>query len=372
LLQREKPLYAEWRGLDNWGSPPDRSKVLSPSADMLDRKVRFRTPSAAEHAYPSRQPERLILQGLVGPNKVHMVSIDIQITAPQGGTPANAAEHSSIPQTVSPVPPPAAVPTASLPETKQDTVSLSGTVPPQRQQRNPPSHHNPQPAAFTLLAITTAFPPAPNAAPVNVIAASSAQTAASSESPVALAAAGAAPNASPESASSLAPPQQTLQQLDRVLQQLGIDPQSLSLISREEMLNWVNDPAALRQIVQNLQSASSSSPGTNAVGAANLAQSTAQRAVTGANQFQIQPQTQNQPQVIAQEANLSSGSASPAGSADTDAPEQSAATAQQNAAAVTQFQQLEHSLAPGGVQETPAANPDGSTTLQGQLLNVTA
>ena len=347
---------------------------------MLDRKDRFRTRCAAEHAHPSRRPERLILHGLVRRNKAHMVSIDFQIAAPLDGTAANAAERSSIPQTVSPVPPPAEVPTASAPKTKQDTVSLSGTTPPQRQQRNAPSRRNHQPAAITLLATTTTFPPtrnpaaaiassAPNAASANFIASS---YAASTESPVALAAASAAPTAAPASSSNLAPPQQTLQQLDRVLRQLGIDPQSLSLISREEMLNWVNDPAALRQIVQNVQAASNSSRDTAAVGAADPAQSTVQRAVAGANQFQIQPQTQGQPQAPAQEANLSSGSAPPAGSANINALEQSAAAAQQNAAAVMQFQQLERSLAPRGVQDTPAANPAGSTTPQGQLLNVTA
>jgi hypothetical protein len=312
-----------------------------------------------------------------------MVSIDFQIAAPQDGTAANAAVQSSIPQTVSPDPTPAEVPAESAPKPKQDTASLSGTAPTQPQQRNPPSRRDAQPAAFTLLATTTTFPPAqnravaiagsaPNAASANVIAATSTQNAASTESPVALAAASAASAASPASASNSAPPQQTLQQLDRVLQQLGIDPQSLSLISREEMLNWVNDPAALRQIVQNVQAASNSSRDTAALGAADPAQSTVQRVVAGANQFQIQPQTQIQPQVLAQEANLSSGSAPPTRSANANSLEQSAATAQQNAAAVMQFQRLEGSLAPGGVQETPAANPGGLVTPQGQLLNVTA
>jgi hypothetical protein len=40
-----------------------------------------------------------------------------------------------------------------------------------------------------------------------------------------------------------------------VSQRLGVDPESFSLISKQGMVNWVNDAAALRQIVQNLQSA---------------------------------------------------------------------------------------------------------------------
>jgi hypothetical protein len=159
-----------------------------------------------------------------------------------------------------------------------------------------------------------------------------------------------------------------------VLQQLGIDPQTLSLISREGMLNWVNDPAALRQIVQNVQAAASSSQQSAAVGSANPAQSTAQKAIASANQNQIQsPQTQNQPQAPAQETNPASSSSSAVSSANTNALNQSAATAQQNATAVMQFQRLQDSLAPSGPAETlPATTPSGTTTSQGQLLNVSA
>jgi len=44
-----------------------------------------------------------------------------------------------------------------------------------------------------------------------------------------------------------------LAQLDDTLQQMGIDPQSISLFSRMAMLLYANDPAALRVLVQTMQ-----------------------------------------------------------------------------------------------------------------------
>jgi hypothetical protein len=331
-----------------------------------------------EHAYPSHRPEPLIVHDLTGWNEVQMGSIDFQIAALHGGTDATAAEHAyvALGPAASPVLPAREIPPATLPRTEQDTVSLSGTLLPQQRQANAPSRGHTQPASFPLLSQTTTFPPtedsgaevetsAPTSAAVNAMAIPAAQ------SPVAAATANAdaaASSANASSASSAAPAQQTLQQLDRVLQQLGIDPQTLSLISREGMLNWVNDPAALRQIVQTVQSAANS-----AIGAANPAQSTTQRAINGANQSQVESQTRNLTQASAQGANLPSAGTPPAGSANTNALQQSAATAQQNAAAAIQFQKLENSLAPSGVLETqPAASPSGAATLQGQFLNVSA
>jgi hypothetical protein len=286
-------------------------------------------------------------------------------------------------------------------------VSLSGTLPLQQRQQSRSSHGNVQPATFALLTHTITFPPGqrtaaafttsalppaatpsarPNQAPVaiatpapsaaNAIATSAAQTTAGTESPIATATAGAAATASPTSAPSTAPPPQTLQQLDCVLQRLGIDPQTLSLISREGMLNWVNDPAALRQIVQNAQSAANSSLANDAVGAANRTRSTTQLSAASANQNQNQPQMQNQLQGSTQGMNPASGSpssSSAASSANTNALDQSAAAAQQNATAVMQFQKLQESLAPVGGQETQPASSAGDTaTPQGQLLNVSA
>lgn len=66
-----------------------------------------------------------------------------------------------------------------------------------------------------------------------------------------------------------------LAQLDRTLQQIGIDPQSISLFNRMAMLLYANDPAALKILVQTLQS-----------GAQLTTDSTAGIAITGQNQSQ--------------------------------------------------------------------------------------
>jgi hypothetical protein len=195
-----------------------------------------------------------------------------------------------------------------------------------------------------------------------------AQSTAGTQSPDATAIA----NASAENGPDAAPAQQTLQQLDRVLQQLGIDPQSLSLISREGMLSWVNDPAALRQIVQDVQAANKSQQDA-AAGAANPTHSAAQLSIGSGYQSPNQPKAQNQPEVSAQGANQASASSPAVASTNTNALNQSAATAQQNATAVMQFQKLQDSLAPSGAQDTQTApNSGGTTTAQGQLLNVSA
>jgi hypothetical protein len=327
-------------------------------------------------------------------NEVSMGLSNLQITTLHNGSAANTAENAHVPQTqaASPVLSARGISAAPVPKAAQDTVSLSGTLLPQQRQQNAPSAGNARPATFTLLTQTTTFPPSPNTAAAAtppavqnnapaVTAAPPAQAAAGTQSRVAAApaprsgaGATATATAATASASSAAPAQQTLQQLDRVLQQLGIDPQTLSLISREGMLNWVNDPAALRQIVQNVQAAENSSQQNAAVGSANPTQSTAQLAVASANQNQIQPlQTQNQPQAPTQQTSQVSGNSAPAGSANTNALDQNAATAPQNATAVAQFQKLQDSLAPSGTTETqPAAASSGTAAPQGQFLNVSA
>src|SRR5277367_173475 len=290
-----------------------------------------------------------------------MGSIDLQITALHNGSAAIAVENAHVPQTQasSPVLPARGISAAPAANPLQDTVSLSGTLLPQQRQQTAPSGGSAQPATFALLTQTTTFPPSQNTAAASATpptiqnnapaaaAAPPAQATAGSQSPVATATANADPTVMTPSASSTAPAQQTLQQLDRVLQQLGIDPQTLSLISREGMLNWVNDPAALRQIVQNVQAAANSSEQNAAVGSANPTQSTAQVAIASANQNQIQsPQTLNQPQTPVQETSQVSAISAAASGANTNALGQSAAAAQQNATAVAQFQKLQDSLAP--------------------------
>ena len=72
--------------------------------------------------------------------------------------------------------------------------------------------------------------------------------------------------------------EQELQQLDQTLQQLGINPQSISLFNRLALLLYANDPAALQQFVQQLQN-----------GAQEVGQGTGTTAATS----QTQPPAQN-------------------------------------------------------------------------------
>jgi hypothetical protein len=295
-----------------------------------------------------------------------MGSIAIHIAALLDGQPS-LAENASIPQAgaASPALAVGEVPFVFPPDSQQDRVSLSGTLPSGQQPQAAPPSGNAQAAALAPLArqitfpagqstpdvfITSTFPAAATPAGPN---SASAATATSLSSPdiasvtatsgAQTAAANAAATASPTSASSTAPAEQTLQQLDQKLQQLGIDPQSLSLISRGGMLNWINDPAALRQIVQNVRSAENSSQPTAAAGVAKP------------------------------EQNAASSSAQPANSANTNAVNQSSATEGPNAAAVTQFQELQDSLAPRGIrQASPATTLVSTAPPQGQLLNVSA
>jgi hypothetical protein len=108
-----------------------------------------------------------------------------------------------------------------------------------------------------------------------VIATSGAQIVDGGQSSIATAAENAAATASPTGVASAAPAQQTLPQLDQELQQLGMDPQSLSLIRRGGMLNWIDDPAALRQIVQHVRSEANQQPQAAVIAAAKPEQDTA-------------------------------------------------------------------------------------------------
>ena len=254
-------------------------------------------------------------------------------------------------------------------------MSLPGTVPSRQGHQSAQSNGNVPSAAFTLLAQEITFPPGQSTADVfstsifppaatpagansasgvatisasdsgsaNLIATSGAQIVNGGQSPVATAAENAAATASPTRVASAAPAEQPLQQLDQELQQLGMDPQSLSLISRGGMLNWINDPAALRLIVQHVRS---------------------------------EPNPQPQAAVIAAakpEQNTASSSSQHAASANTNVVHQNPATAQQTAVAAMQFQELEESIAPRGIQQAlPAANPSGTAPQQGQLHSVSA
>jgi hypothetical protein len=114
-------------------------------------------------------------------------------------------------------------------------------------------------------------------------------------------------------------PQQQLQQLDQTLQQLGISPQSIPLFNRMAMLLYADDPAALRLLVQTLQTAASqvgagqvaASAAANSdqvpaqallptAASANQDQPAQQPAAGGSAPAQGQPAAQNQPPAQAQ------------------------------------------------------------------------
>jgi hypothetical protein len=95
-----------------------------------------------------------------------MGSIDFQITALHSGSANQAAENAHVPaaQATSALLPAREAPTAPPVKAQQDTVSLSGTPLPLRQQTSA-SRGNAQPATFELLSQTTTFPPARASAP---------------------------------------------------------------------------------------------------------------------------------------------------------------------------------------------------------------
>jgi len=95
-------------------------------------------------------------------------------------------------------------------------------------------------------------------------------------------------------------PQQQLQQLDEALQQLGINPESISLSSRMAMLLYADDPAALQSFVQQAQ---------------QVAQQSGQLAATGATANNpgaaAAPQQQEQPAATPQQQTQPPAAANP-------------------------------------------------------------
>lgn len=89
--------------------------------------------------------------------------------------------------------------------------------------------------------------------------------------------AAALPAASALAGSTNSTQQQELAQLDQILQQIGVDPQSISIFNQLAMLLYINDPAALQQFISTLQGAV---PQT-------ASQPTAAAAATGAAQAEV-------------------------------------------------------------------------------------
>ncbi|MGA8224500.1 MAG: hypothetical protein WB780_22840, partial [Candidatus Acidiferrales bacterium] len=147
-----------------------------------------------------------------------------------------------------------------------------------------------QPATAPAAAPATApgAPPTPQA---------SAQTAAATGAPATSAPADpgtAAAIGNTNQSGTTANPQQELAQLDQTLQQLGIDPQSISLFNRIGLLLYANDPTALENLVQALktvdQQITQLGGGTTSPTSTAQPQNAAQALLANVNQPQAQAQ----------------------------------------------------------------------------------
>ena len=157
--------------------------------------------------------------------------------------------------------------------------------------------------------------------------------------------------------------QQDLQQLDQTLQQLGINPQSISLFNRLALLLYANDPAALQQFVQQLQQ-----------GAQNIGEGNA-LASSPATQNAAQSQNTAQAQNAGSTGTQAEASAPGAGSASAANPTQGQAQNTLASSIFVQFEELQISFGSNGAQtqssSSGGANYSGSNPNQGPLLNVT-
>lgn len=204
-------------------------------------------------------------------------------------------------------------------------------------------------------------------------------------------------------------PQKELQQLDQTLQQLGINPQSISLFNRMAMLLYANDPAALRVMVQEIQGAvpQGAAAGANGtVGSQQPSQAQAPLQVSGqappANPPQPQAQTQAAAPAPVQFQNTNSAGGTPieltvaqftlnetvgtvqenGGANQSGQANQSAANNANGAAttaaasnnATVQFERLQFTFSEVAIQESQPAGQNGTpnSTGQGQTLNITA
>jgi hypothetical protein len=158
-----------------------------------------------------------------------------------------------------------------------------------------------------------------------------------------------------------------LDELDRSLQQLGIDPQSISLFNRMAMLLYANDPAALKLLVQTLQSGAQQLAAQNpGASAANLSLQVATATVTSGAQ--------------------SHNAVAPAPNANAGAPAQSEAANSAQSAAPTAVQAAATSAAPPpslsaqiadlnfalGLIGSSGVASNSPNPQSGQFLNVTA
>lgn len=162
--------------------------------------------------------------------------------------------------------------------------------------------------------------------------------------------------------------QEELQQLDQSLQQLGIDPQSISLFNQLALLTFANDPAALQQFVRQLQQSAQQllDQGVLASAAANQSQRDVQPLTIPAQIIAVGQEPVAVATALAQSAESGApASAIPApAQAGPNAPE----TASQGNALSATFQELQITVAVLEGQPPPAP----SSLSRPAALNVTA
>lgn len=205
-------------------------------------------------------------------------------------------------------------------------------------------------------------------------------------------------------------PAQQLAQLDQTLQQLGVNPESLSLADRMGMLLYANDPAALRVMVQEIQGGgqdAAQAPEDTAAQtqppAQTLLQTSGQAPPANPAQAQVQTQSPAAAQVEDQNTNSAGGAPSQLAVAqyaqnqfqaalqenggaapvaqenqptNTSAAVDHAGTNQdtQTNALTTQFERPQFTFTEIEAQNSQAAGQNGQadTNAEGQLLDVTA
>jgi len=185
-------------------------------------------------------------------------------------------------------------------------------------------------------------------------------------------------NAGAASASTppLSTPAQQLSQLNRTLQELGIDPQTISLFHRMAMLLYANNPAALKDLVQQLPKAVE-----KLASQATSAQSAGQSEPQAQGQVQGAASGSVELQVIATQFSLTGAQGAETNKIPqtSDAVGQStdgtstASPAPQPAVVAIRLEGLQISLQQSGEQTSqPVTISVGSSGSNGQSLNVTA
>jgi hypothetical protein len=191
-----------------------------------------------------------------------------------------------------------------------------------------------------------------------------------------------APNPGAANTQAQLTPQQELVQLDQTLQQLGVDPQSISLFNRMALLLFAQDPTALKNLVDALQTADKQLGQLAGLANPNVANAQIQPLVpTAQNVAQQLPPAQTPGQnaavsgnsfdVVAAQLNFTEVQ----GTITTEAPANNAndSGAAQAVQTTTQFQELQLSFTALEIQGTQAAsNNTTGANAQGQALNVKA